>query len=161
MSQPNPIYQSVILDHNRAPRGAQLLKDATHRAEGFNPICGDRILITARVGDGNVIDLGFNVQSCALCRASASVLVETLKTKSVDDAKMIAKQFETMLSGGGWGFGGDAQAFSAMRDFPARTKCVLLPWKTVMMALSISSGDSGSQLTDLPTVTTEQSEGVS
>jgi nitrogen fixation NifU-like protein len=160
VSQANVLYQSVILDHNRAPRGAQPLLDATHRAEGFNPICGDRILITIRAGEDKFFDLGFNAQSCALCRASASVLVETLKTKTLDEAKSIIGQFEAMLSGGSWSWGGDAEAFTAMKDFPARAKCVLLPWKTVMAAFSASSVDPVSRLCDVPTVTTEPSEGA-
>lgn len=161
MSQANVLYQTVILDHNRAPRGAQPLLDATHRAEGFNPICGDRILITLKTAEDKLSDLGFNAQSCALCRASASVLVGTLKTKTLGEAKSIIRQFEAMLSGGSWSLGGDAEAFIAMKDFPARAKCVLLPWKTVMAAFSVSSSDPESKLGNVPTVTTELSEGAS
>ncbi len=159
MSQANVLYQSVILDHNRAPRGARALTDATHKAEGFNPICGDRILMTVKTDDNKLSDLGFNSQSCALCRASASVLVDTLKAKTVDEAKNITRQFEGMMSGGGWRLGGDAEAFLAMRDFPARAKCVLLPWKTLTAALSVSSVEAESKSGKVPTVTTEQSEG--
>ena len=161
MSQANVLYQSVILDHNRAPRGAKALPDATHIAEGFNPICGDRILITVKADEDTLYDLGFNAQSCALCRASASVLVATLKTRTFGEAKSIVRQFEAMLSGGGWSLGGDAEAFIAMKDFPARAKCVLLPWKTLMAAVSASTVNPESKLGNVPTVTTELSEGAS
>lgn len=159
MTQSASLYQSVILEHSRSPRGAQALEDATHRAEGFNPICGDKILVTVKATDNKILEVGFTAQCCALCRASASVLVDTLRSRTVVDAQNIARQFEAMLTGGGWSFGGDAEAFAAMRDFPARAKCVLLPWKTVLASLSAPRVVYGALQSNSPAVTTEMSGG--
>ena len=135
MSDAMQLYQAVILDHSRAPRGQGGLTDPTHESEGFNAICGDKVTVTVKQQNGKILKLGFVAQSCALCQASASVLVETLEGQDIDRANMLVKAFEVMLKSGQWDFGGSAAAFAVMREFPARTKCVLLPWKTFQDAI--------------------------
>lgn len=135
MSDAMQLYQNIIMEHNRAPRGALRLNDPTHESEGFNPICGDRITVTIKERDHTLEKVAVLAESCALCRASASVLVDTLEGQEVERARIICQAFETMLTGGHWEFGGSAVAFAVVREFPARAKCVLLPWKTFRAAL--------------------------
>ncbi len=134
------LYQSVVLDHNRSPRCYGSVTGATHRAEGFNPICGDRIVIEVLVTDDSLGVVGFTAQSCALCRASASVMMELIAEKSISDAKEAAISFEALLKGAKGDLlqlkDSSALAFSSIKDFPARAKCVLLPWRTMLSCLS-------------------------
>jgi nitrogen fixation NifU-like protein len=135
------LYQSVILDHNRNPRGYGDLAGATHQAEGFNPICGDRVQIQIEALSGEIRDIRFTAQCCALCRASSSVLVELMTGRSVDIATALVGSFEGMIQGDAASpiedlKASSAQAFFATKDFPARAKCVLLPWRTFMSALA-------------------------
>lgn len=146
------LYQSVILDHNRDPRGYGDVAGATHTADGFNPICGDKVTVTILVDTHNISDVGFTAQSCALCRASASVLMGSMRSMAVDDALVFINKFEDMISGRGDAVSGDAAAFAAIRDYPARAKCVSLPWKTFLSALTNS--ESGR----VPAVSTEVGE---
>jgi nitrogen fixation protein NifU and related proteins len=138
------IYQSVILNHNRSPKGYGLVPLATHKADGFNPICGDKVTVTAIIVNEKFVNLGFTAQSCALCRASASVMVDTLANATLCMAEEFVSQFENMLRGKAAAVTGDAAAFEAIRDYPARAKCVLLPWRTLTEALQkVSTGSSG------------------
>lgn len=145
------LYQSVVLEHNRAPRGHGDLPGATHVAEGFNPICGDRVKVQVIVTDNQVNDIKFTAQCCALCRASASVMASVLPGKASNEIRVWIGQFEESLHGGAYTGGSlaetDARAFFAMNQFPARVKCVLLPWRTLFSALS-----------DQHTVSTESKE---
>ena len=135
MSRASEMYQTVVLAHSRSPRGEGQLAKATHQAEGYNPICGDRIKMMALVEDSGVKKVSFNAQSCALCRASASVLVSTLETIEISLAKTKAEEFMHMVLGSGPDLGGDAGAFAAIKNYPARAKCVLLPWRTFVSVL--------------------------
>jgi nitrogen fixation NifU-like protein len=133
------IYQTVILNHNRSPKGYGEVLLATHRADGFNPICGDRVTIAAIIEKEKFVNLGFTAQSCALCRASASVMVEALAESHLSQAKEFLAQFENMIRGKVPPMTGDAGAFQAIKDFPARAKCVLLPWRTLAEAVKDES----------------------
>lgn len=151
------IYQSVILNHNRSPKGYGLVPLATHGADGFNPICGDKVTVTAIVVKEKFVNLGFTAQSCALCRASASVMVDALADSTLSKAKEIVSQFENMIRGKPSGITGDAAAFESIREYPARAKCVLLPWRTLTEALQNVSTGSGSHL-GFTSVSTELGE---
>ena len=137
------IYQAVILNHNRSPKGYGVVPLATHAADGFNPICGDKVNVSAIIVKDKFVNLGFTAQSCALCRASASVMVEALADSTLSRAEEFVSQFENMIRGKGVVIKGDAAAFEAMRDYPARAKCVLLPWRTLTEALKNGSTASG------------------
>jgi len=136
MTSVTDLYQAVILDHNRAPRGEGVVGDATNCAEGFNPICGDRINLTIKLNDAQITNVGFTAQSCALCRASASVLAQTIHATSLEQAIEMGHAFQAMLTGGEWNYGGDAAVFAAIKRYPARAKCVALPWRTLVTALT-------------------------
>jgi nitrogen fixation NifU-like protein len=133
------LYQATILEHNRNPRGYGDLLTATHRAEGFNPICGDKITVSVLVSGSLISDVRFTAQSCALCRASASVLVDSLKALSLQSAEIFLSSFENMIQGRGEPVAGAANAFAAIKDYPARAKCVILPWRTFSSALKNQS----------------------
>lgn len=133
------LYQAVILEHNRNPRGYGDLVDATHRADGFNPICGDKVTITLRLTGTTLEDVRFSAQSCALCRASASVMVEALKGQTTEGASTLSENFESMIRGSGGVTSGASAAFGAIKDYPARAKCVILPWRTFKSAVKNQS----------------------
>ena len=139
------IYQSVILDHNRSPRGYGEMSLATHRSDGFNPICGDKVTVMAIIEKGLFKNLGFVAQSCALCRASASVMVEALAGMEQKVAQDLIAQFDNMIHGRAEAVAGDAAAFAAIKDYPARAKCVLLPWHTLTAALRVSYNEKLSE----------------
>jgi SUF system NifU family Fe-S assembly protein len=112
MSDAMQLYQSIVLDHNRSPRGLGRLMSPTHEADGFNPICGDRVTLTINARNNTIEKVGFLAESCALCRASASVLVDTIEGLNVERANELSRSFASMLSGGRWELGGDAAVFS-------------------------------------------------
>lgn len=143
MSHALQLYQSVILEHSRTPRGVGRVPNPTHFGEGFNPICGDRIVVTIQVVNELISKICFEAQSCALCQASASVLVETLEGKSFGLASAMLRDFEALITEGRWEYGGAAAIFGVVRDFPARAKCVSLPWKACRDALEESRFDAG------------------
>lgn len=138
MSHALKLYQSMILEHSRAPRGVGRVPNPTHSGEGFNPICGDRVLVTIQGVEGLISKICVEAQSCALCQASASVLVETLEGKSFGIASAMVRAFDDLIAEGRWEYGGPAAIFGVVRDFPARAKCVSLPWKACRDALKES-----------------------
>jgi nitrogen fixation NifU-like protein len=134
------LYQAVILEHNRNPRSYGEIAGATHQAEGFNPICGDRVTIMAVVKEASLANVGFTAQSCALCRASASVLMASVAGKTLTEVTNLSRDFLSMVTVGGAMVTGEAAAFAAIKDYPARAKCVMLAWKTIGEALSDAAG---------------------
>ena len=141
MSDLRELYQEVILDHNRRPRNFGPLEGADHRAEGYNPLCGDRITVRAKL-DGDVIkDIRFEGSGCAISTASASVMTETLKGKTIDEAKALGVVFHDLATGKLDGQDrledlGKMAVFSGVSEFPVRVKCATLPWHTMKAALS-------------------------
>ena len=131
---PLDMYQEVVLRHNRDPKGFGALAAATHRGEAFNPICGDQVAVELNIVGGKVSAVGFTAKCCALCRASASVMTGLLMGLAVADVGVMRGDFERMISGDGTPLPGDAGVFSAMVSYPARVKCVALPWKALEAA---------------------------
>jgi len=134
------LYQELILDHNRKPRNFGPLADANRSARGVNPLCGDKVAVHLRVEDGRVAGVSFEGTGCAISIASASVMTESLKERSCDDAKELFERFHQMVAtdnGGGIdGPGlGKLEAFAGVRDYPARVKCATLAWHTLCAAL--------------------------
>jgi nitrogen fixation NifU-like protein len=141
MSAANQLYQEVILDHNRKPRNFGKLDRATHHAEGFNPLCGDHIWVYLRLQDKQVEAIGFEGQSCAICKASASMMTHAVKGGSVADAETLAQEFREMTLGrldpeSGEHHLGRLKVFAGVRDLPTRVKCAILPWHTLHAALN-------------------------
>ena len=143
---PNPmntrqLYQEVILDHNRKPRNWGTLADATHHAEGVNPLCGDRLQLAIKVDDGAVQSIAFEGESCAICKASASMMTTAVKGKSQADAETLIREFRDMATGKldiarEPHHLGRLTVFAGVRDLPTRVKCAILPWHTLHAAFN-------------------------
>jgi len=135
------LYQQVILDHQRNPRNFGDLEDADLRAEGYNPLCGDRINVEVSLGaDGDIGEIGFTGAGCAICTASASMMTESVAGKSKDDAARMFDAFRDLVTGRtdpGTAEEelGKLAVFAGVREFPIRVKCATLPWHTLQAAL--------------------------
>jgi nitrogen fixation protein NifU and related proteins len=138
MSDLRELYQSVILDHNNAPRNFREIKNATHQATGHNPLCGDELTLYAEIEGNQINDISFKGQGCAISQASASILTEMLKGQSLDIMKSQFKTFHALVKGesdNSEGLGKLA-VFAGVREFPMRVKCATLSWHTLRGALA-------------------------
>lgn len=139
MSDLKDLYQEMILDHSKRPRNFRTIDDATHDAEGFNPLCGDRLHVFLRVESSVVRDAAFEGTGCAISTASASLMTEAVKGGSVQDAERLFADFHAMLTGSeaepATGLGKLA-VLSGVREFPVRVKCATLAWHTMRSALA-------------------------
>jgi nitrogen fixation protein NifU and related proteins len=145
------LYQQVILDHNQRPRNFHALEGDARRAEGHNPLCGDRLTLYLDVRDGVIRDIGFVGSGCAISKASASMMTDAVKGKTAEEAEALFRRFHALVTGedGAAGDGGDAAAgapatdgrlgklmvFAGVRDYPVRVKCATLAWHTLRAAL--------------------------
>ena len=140
MSDSKQLYQEVILDHNRKPRNWGSLPAATHRAEGHNPLCGDHISVTLEVAGDTVQAISFQGESCAICKASASMMTTVVKGKSRVDSEQMVQEFRDMATGkldpASPNHLGRLTVFAGVRDLPTRVKCAILPWHTLHAALN-------------------------
>lgn len=140
MNDLRELYQEVILDHSRRPRNFHEMAEANRRAEGYNPLCGDRATVYLRVEDDVVQDVSFKGVGCSISTASASMMTEALRGKSVAEAKALFERFHELVTSdpggaeGGEGLGKLA-VFSGVCEFPMRVKCASLPWHTMKAAL--------------------------
>jgi len=146
MADTNALYQEVILDHNRKPRNYGTLGNASHRAEGHNPLCGDHLSVSLNL-DGDRIDgVAFQGESCAICKASASLMTVTVKGKTRADAEMLIQEFRDMVLGkldpNGDHHLGRLTVFAGVRDLPTRVKCAILPWHTLHAAFNAVASTS-------------------
>lgn len=143
MPELDDLYQEIILDHNRRPRNYGVLKDATHRAEGHNPLCGDEVTVFVHL-DGDVIrEITFDGQGCAISRASASLMTLKLKGKTVGQARALMREVHDLLTGPALDAPlpddlGDLAALAGVRKFAVRVKCATLAWRTLEAALAQS-----------------------
>lgn len=130
----NDLYQQLILEHNKNPRNFGDLPDATHSAEGYNPLCGDRLTLKLRLGEGGILEeVKFQGDGCAISRASASMMTQALKGKPVAEAAAVCEDFLAMLKERSFPperlrMLGKLQTFSGIWQFPARVKCAALAW---------------------------------
>lgn len=141
MSDLRELYQEVIVDHSRRPRNFKKLEGATHRAEGFNPLCGDKVVVYAKIENGVVKDLAFEGSGCAISTASASMMTESLKGKTEIEADALFDRFHGMVtsppdSHPGTDGLGKLAVFAGVCEFPARVKCASLCWHTLKNALT-------------------------
>jgi nitrogen fixation NifU-like protein len=131
------LYQEVILDHNRRPRNFRAL-EAARKAEGFNPLCGDKLTVYVRI-DANVItDVAFQGSGCAISKASASLMTEAVRGKTVADAAALFERFQRMITAQPDSPPdqlGKLRVLAGVRQFPIRVKCATLPWHTLRAAL--------------------------
>ena len=130
------LYQQVILDHSKSPRNFHKLENANRTAQGHNPLCGDQYTIYA-VMDGDVIkDIGFQGSGCAISKASASILTDSLKGKTKAEVKaLFDKVHEMVTTGKSHDDVGKLAVFAGVHKFPARVKCAILPWHAVVAAV--------------------------
>ena len=132
------LYQEIILDHNKRPRHYGALAHATHSAEGYNPLCGDKIEVFLRIDDDRIADIRFECASCAICKASASIMTVALDGKSLDEAESTRSEVERIITTdteATLDTQGELAALAGVRKFPARIKCATLPWHTYQAAL--------------------------
>jgi len=144
------LYQETILDHSRRPRNFRLIDDADCKAEGLNPLCGDRVTIFVRLEDGAMKDVSFQGSGCAISTASASMMTEKVKGKTAEEALSLFAGFHDLVTGKRDAAGNDSelgklQVFSGVSEFPIRVKCATLAWHALKAALTGSA----------PTVSTE------
>ncbi len=140
MSDLRELYQDVILDHHRNPRNRGVLDDANRRSEGYNPLCGDRITLYARIEDGVIRDIAWEGSGCAICTASASVMTDALKGRTVEEFEALFGRFHDLVTGPPDEVpdtrGLDKLAvFFGIREYPVRVKCATLPWHTLKAAV--------------------------
>lgn len=133
------LYQEILLEHNRRPRNFRSLEDATHHADGFNPLCGDEISLQLRVDEDTVGDVGFQGHGCAISRASASLLTQAVKGASTSDAMAMFDEFHRMLTEPDaeldYDLLGDLEMLAGVIAYPTRIKCAILAWHTLKAAM--------------------------
>lgn len=123
------LYQEVILDHNKRPRNFHPIEDG-RCAEGFNPLCGDRLKVYLRMDNGRIVDAGFQGSGCAISKASASLMTDVLKGKTIEEADAIFERFHTMVTDADAPLAdlGKLSVLAGVRQFPMRVKCATLAW---------------------------------
>jgi nitrogen fixation NifU-like protein len=137
------LYREIILEHSRAPRNKRIIAGAHRRAEGFNPLCGDRVIVYLDVDDAVIRDICFTGAGCAICTASASMMTEHLKGRGEQDARDAFMKFQSMVRGESdrESASGESEGFerldalAGVQRFPMRVKCATLPWHTMIAAL--------------------------
>ena len=136
MSDSRDLYQQVILDHNRKPRNFRKIADANRTAEGYNPLCGDRITVELTVEDGIVQDVGFQGTGCAISKAAASMMTASVIGKPEREVDALFHRVHAMLTGAnGATEVGKLAVFAGVREFPSRIKCATLAWHALQAAL--------------------------
>lgn len=133
------LYQEIIIDHNRNPRNHHAMDHASTEANGYNPLCGDKVTVYAKLDKGNITDLSFVGCGCAISQASASLMTEALKGKTVTQAHELFHRFHQMLTQddvGDMGAMDKLTVLAGVKSFPARVKCATLAWHTLEAALN-------------------------
>ena len=143
MSELTDLYQEVILDHNRRPHNFRIIDNASAKQEGYNPLCGDRLTLYLTL-DGDVIkDAAFQGQGCAISKASASLMTDAIKGKTIADARHLFEHFHAMITSDTDSVAedlGKLSVFAGVREFPTRIKCASLAWHTMKAAVAHEGG---------------------
>lgn len=150
MSDINDLYQQVILDHNKSPRNFRKMEDADRKAEGYNPLCGDEIMVYIKMEDGTIREVTFQGSGCAISKASASMMTASVKGKTPEEAEKIFDRVHKMLTGeldpkAGLEGLGRLAALAGVCNFPARVKCASLSWHTLRAALKGEQGPTSTE----------------
>jgi nitrogen fixation protein NifU and related proteins len=138
MSDLRELYQDVILEHSKAPRNFRQLQSANHKAEGYNPLCGDHFTIYIDLAGDSIRDISFEGSGCAISKASASMMTQIVKGKSKEEAAKLFEQFHKLVTGQPNGDRedlGKLAVFAGVSEFPVRVKCATLAWHTLQAAL--------------------------
>jgi nitrogen fixation NifU-like protein len=140
MADYKALYQEVILDHNKKPRNYGTLEHASHHAEGHNPLCGDHLSVALQLQGETIEQIAFHGESCAICKASASMMTAAVKGKTRGDAQALSQEFLAMATGkldpSQPNQIGRLAVFAGVRDLPTRVKCAILPWHTLQAAFN-------------------------
>jgi nitrogen fixation protein NifU and related proteins len=141
MSDLRDLYQEVILDHSKRPRNFHAMPEADRKAEGYNPLCGDRETVYLDLEGDRLRDVSFQGAGCAISTASASMMTESVKGKTRAEAEALFERFHDLITGQDGGFNagpdlGKLAVFSGVREYPVRVKCATLPWHTLKAALA-------------------------
>lgn len=135
----NDLYQEILLEHNSKPQNFRIIEGATQSAEGFNPLCGDVITVFLDVSDGVITDVSFQGSGCAISRASASMMTQSIKGKTIQEAGDTFEAFRMMMTDLDadldYDLLGDLDSLSGVVEFPTRIKCAVLAWHTLRAAL--------------------------
>jgi len=138
MSELRELYQEVILEHSRKPRNYRVLEGANHKAEGFNPLCGDHFTVYLELKDGAIQDIGFQGSGCAISKASASMMTQSLKGKTTAQAEELFTRFHDLVTGHPPAKEedlGKLAVFAGVSEFPLRVKCATLAWHALRAAM--------------------------
>lgn len=137
MSDLRDLYQQVIMDHKKNPRNFREIVDANHMAHGNNPLCGDALVVYVKLNNGVIEDVSFQGSGCAISVASASLMTETLKGKTLEEAEKLYDNVHNALTGESENaeLAGKLQVLGGVKEFPARVKCATLSWHTVHAAM--------------------------
>jgi nitrogen fixation NifU-like protein len=140
MADLRELYQDVILEHSKAPRNFRELAGANRQAQGFNPLCGDRFTVYLDIDGDSIRDISFQGSGCAISKASASMMTQSLKGKTKAEAEKLFDRFHGMVTGRELARGEQAElgkltVFSGVSEFPVRVKCATLAWHTLQAAL--------------------------
>jgi nitrogen fixation NifU-like protein len=139
MSDLRDLYQEVILEHSKAPRNFHDLADANHKAEGFNPLCGDQFTVYLHMEGDSIRDISFQGAGCAISKASASVMTQMVKGKSRMDVEKLFERFHKLVTGQAPPKSGEdlgkMAVFAGVSEYPARVKCATLAWHTLQAAI--------------------------
>jgi nitrogen fixation NifU-like protein len=140
MSDLRELYQELIIDHSKRPRNFKVLETANRKLEGYNPLCGDKITLFLELEHDRVKNVSFQGSGCAISTASASVLTESVKGKTLAEVQALFEVFHEMVMGKPPAAGnvpelGKLAVFSGVSEFPARVKCATLAWHTLHAAL--------------------------
>ena len=134
------LYQQLIIDHNQNPRNFCKLENASHSADGHNPLCGDEISVSLIEKDCIIEDIAFLGSGCAISKASASIMTSTLKGMKIEDAEVLFDNFHTLATTGkSPGDMGKLSVLAGVHKYPARVKCATLAWHTLKGALNNST----------------------
>ena len=135
------LYQEMIIEHNKKPRNFRKMEGATHTAEGYNPLCGDHLMVYLHInGSGTIDDISFEGDGCAISRASASLMTSSLKGKTLHEASVLFEQFHSLIKGElkpekDSNILGKLTVFSGVWHFTTRVKCASLCWHTMRGAI--------------------------
>ena len=139
MSDLNDLYQELIKDHSKKPRNFRALEGPSRRLEGYNPLCGDRFTVYLKLDGDRVADVSFQGSGCAISTASASMMTQSLKGRTVEEVEDIFRQFQRLVTGDlpveEVETLGKLGAFAGVRKFPVRVKCATLAWHTARAAM--------------------------
>ena len=138
MDELKELYQETILDHNKSPRNFGVMDNASHHAEGFNPLCGDHYDVYMNIVEGNIEDISFEGSGCAISKSSASIMTTLLQGKTIEEAKTMFEQMHDLLTeepSPDLAELGKLAVFAGVREFPVRVKCATLAWHTMISAV--------------------------